>query len=194
MRSRLRSVPLGLSFALVLLTSGCAGALYKVKPPVTTALPVDAKSGAAGPLAVAAIPLLTDEESQELFEANLPMSGIVPVRVELTNTGEESVDLGRAKIQLRDFTGQQWKLRTGKQTAERVMDYYGVTVYNPASRKEYLAAMQQHGFDLKSPLAPGEHRAGLLFFQSPRKEPVDRPAGLVLSFEKVPQPLSVPLN
>jgi hypothetical protein len=194
MNDRRRSIGLGLAAAVLAATAGCAGSLFKVKPPVTTPMPADARNGTDGALAVNAVPLLTDEESQELFEVNLPLSGVLPVRVEMTNTGAEAINLSRAKIAVRDFTGQQWKLRTAKQTAARVLDYYDVYIYNPSSRKEFLAAMQLHGFDTKSPLAPGERRTGILFFESPRKEPVDHPAGLVLSADKLPGSIAINLN
>jgi hypothetical protein len=54
--------------------------------------------------------------------------------------------------------------------------------------------MQRQGFDQKNPLAPGEHRTGFLFFQTPRKEPVEQQHGLVLNAEKLPQPIEVALD
>ena len=77
---------------LFLPAAGC-GALYKVKPVVEAPLPETAREGEAGGLRLRAAPLLTDEESQELFEANLPLAGILPVKAEITNQGSAPVEL-----------------------------------------------------------------------------------------------------
>jgi len=37
-------------------------------------------------------------------------------------------------------------------------------------------------------------RQGFLFFQTPNKEPVASPRGLILQIERVPQPASITLN
>ena len=45
-------------------------------------LPANSRSADAGGVTIRVAPLLTDEESQELFEANLPLSGVLALRVE----------------------------------------------------------------------------------------------------------------
>ena len=66
--------------AIVLSASSCAGALYKVKPAVELPpLAENAKSASAGGVTLRVAPPLSDEESQDLFEANLPLSGILAV-------------------------------------------------------------------------------------------------------------------
>ncbi len=42
--------------------------------------------------------------------------------------------------------------------------------------------------------APAQSRRGLIFFQTPKKEPVEAPRGLVLTIERLPQPLELRLN
>ncbi len=46
-------------------------------------LPAASRTADAGGVTVRVAPLLTDEESQDFFEANLPVAGVLPVRVEL---------------------------------------------------------------------------------------------------------------
>src|SRR6266850_2820916 len=89
---------------LCVLASGCAGSLFKVKPATELPpLPDSAKHADLGGVTIRVAPLLTDEESQELFEANLPLSGVLPVRIELIyETGGVPVDLKRARFHLHD--------------------------------------------------------------------------------------------
>ena len=63
---------------LVLSLTSCSTSLYKVKPVVEPPLSADAKSASAGGVSVRVAPLMSDEESQDLFEANLPLAGVLP--------------------------------------------------------------------------------------------------------------------
>ena len=173
--------------------SGC-GALYKVKPAVEAPLPESAKNAEAGGLSLRAAPLLTDEESQELFEANLPLAGVLPVKVEITNQGSAPVELKRARFSLRDAEGRAWKMRSEKDVVSRILKDNDITLYNPRSRAKFEEAVRAYVLDTKKPLAASERRQGLLFFQTPKKEEVTAPRGLVLSIEKLQQPLQVQLN
>jgi hypothetical protein len=177
-----------------LLAAGCGGSLYKVKPPATGSLPADAKSGSAAGIELHAVRMVTDEESQDLFEVNLLLAGVQPIRVEMTNTSGSVVELAKARFTLRDGGGVTWKTLSSKQTVGRVTDYYDIYLYNPNSRKEFVEAMQRQGFDQKTPLAPGEHRTGFLFCQTPKKEPVEQQHGLILTAEKLPQPIEIALD
>ena len=62
-------------------------------------------------MTVRVAPLLTDEESQELFEANLPLSGVLPLRVELVFQSGVPVEVKRARFRLRDSS------KSGMETA-----------------------------------------------------------------------------
>lgn len=182
---------------LALLTVGCGGSLYRVKPVVSG--PITATSGSntveADGIRLTAVPLLSDEESQELFEANLPLAGLLPVRVELTNTGDAPLALKkRLRFRLTDEAGKSWKLRNAKQAVSRILKSNQVTLYNPNSRAAFEAAFRQHTFDLETPLAPGEARRGLIFFQTPKKQPVESPHGLTLRLEGSAQPLLLRFN
>jgi hypothetical protein len=178
---------------LLLASAGC-GSLYKVKPVVEAPLPETVRESEAGGLRLRAAPLLTDEESQEMFEANLPLAGILPVKAEITNQGSAPVELKKARFRLRDAEGREWKLRSVKDAVSRVLTADKITLYNPRSRAEFERAVQAYMLDTKRPLAPQERRQGLIFFQTPKKEQVTAPRGLVLSIEKLPQPLQVQLN
>src|SRR5258708_3720709 len=101
--------------AIVLLTTSCAGSLFKVKPVVELPpLPGDVKSASADGVTVRVAPLMSDEESQELFEANLPLGGILPLRLELVFESGMAVETKKVRFRLRDGDGREWKLLSPK--------------------------------------------------------------------------------
>ena len=181
--------------APILLVAGCGGgSLYKVKPVVEAPVTDAAGSARVGGINVRAVPLLTDEENQELFEANLPLAGLLPLRVEIINEGTGAVALERARFRLRDGEGREWKARSAKQAVSRILTANGVYFYNPRARKRFEEAVSAHALNTKTPLAPSERRQGLIFFQTPKKEPVESPRALTFTIEKLPQPVEVRLN
>lgn len=181
--------------ASLLLTMSCAGALFKVKPAIELPpLAADAKSASAGGITVRVAPLMSDEESQELFEANLPLSGILPVRLELAFESGVAVETKQVRFRLRDSQGREWKLIAPKSAVGRILKANDIYAYNPNSRKQFEQEFTAYGLDLKSPLSASERRhQGFLFFETPKKEPVESPRGLVLTIERLPQPLEIPL-
>jgi hypothetical protein len=158
----------------VLLATSCTGSLFKVKPATELPpLPANTRTADAGGVTVRVAPLLTDEESQELFEANLPLSGVLPVRVELAFQSGVPVELKRARFRLRDAQNKEWKLISAKSAASRILKADGVTLYNPNSRKQFEQEFGAYEIDLKSPLSSGDsRRQGFLFFQTPDKSAV----------------------
>lgn len=195
-RTHFRQLVLAALPALALLLSSCGGALFKVKPVVELPpLTGDVKSESVGGVTVKVAPLMSDEESQDLFEANLPLSGVLPLRIELEHESGVPLELKRARFRLRDGAGKDWKLLSTKQAISQILKANGVFAYNPHSRKQFEKEFSAYELDLKSPLSNSERRRqGFLFFQSPNKEPVASPRGLVLQIERVPQPASITLN
>ena len=184
-----------LLFAASLLLTGCGGSLYRVKPVVQPTGPLEGgRAAAAGGIGLRARALLRDEESQELFESNLPLAGLLPVRVELSNEGGAELALKRLRFRLRGTGGRNWKPVSTKQTAARILAANAVTLYNPNARKRFEEALGRHAFDLKTPLAPRERRRGLLFFQTPDKRAVEAGGELMLTLEGLEQPLALRLD
>ena len=144
-------------------------------------------------LSVRVAPLLTDEESQELFEANLQMAGILPVRVELNLLNGGPLELKRARFRVRDSQNREWKMLTGKQAVSRIMSANGIRLYNPEGKKQFESDFGAYVMDLKTPLDSSSVRQGFLFFQTPDKQPVKN-GPLTLMIEKLPQPVSIQLN
>ena len=180
----------------LLLTSACGGSLYKVKPVVELPpMTGELKSASGGGVKVIVAPLLTDEDTQDLFEANLPLAGVLPVRLELDYESGVPVEIEKARFRLRDGAGREWKLLKPKQAISRVLKANEVYAYNPHSRKQFEAEFVSYALDVKTPLSPNDRRrGGFLFFQTPGKEPVASPRGLTLVIERLPQPIEIVLN
>src|ERR1700682_772462 len=135
--SRFRQLAYGLVLGLFIFAlTACSGSLFKVKPAVELpALPSSARTADAGGVRTSVAPLLSDEESQNLFEANLPLSGVLPLRMEVdyqidhhseaaragTPAGSVALELKRARLHLRDGEGHEWKLLSTKQAIGRIL-------------------------------------------------------------------------
>jgi hypothetical protein len=182
--------------AIVLSVSSCAGSLFKVKPVVSLPpMTGDVPSASAGGVTVRAQPLLTDEETQDLFEANILIAGVLPVRTELVFESGVPVEIKRARFRLRDGDGREWKLLSPKAAAAQILKANGVFLYNPHSRKTFEKEMAVYGLDTKTPLSDGNRRTqGFLFFQTPDKTPVQTGSALVLAVEKLLQKAEIKLN
>lgn len=181
---------------ITLISTSCTGSLFKVKPVTELPpLPANTRTADAGGVTIRVAPLLTDEESQELFEANLPLSGVLPVRVELAFQSGVPVEIKRARFRLRDANNKEWKLLSAKSAASRILKANGVFLYNPHSRKQFEQEFGAYAVDLKTPLSSGDaRRQGFLFFQTPDKRPVRSDQKLTLTIERLPQPATIAIN
>jgi len=183
------------AFALLFSTS-CGGSLFHVKP--VAALPpmtATAPSTNLGSISFRAAPLLTDEESQELFESNVQLAGLLPVRVEIKHNGGDAVELKKVRFLLTDAAGTKWKAISAKQAIARILKANGIFAYNPSSRKTFEQEFRAYELNLKTPLTHSEgHRQGFVIFLAPGKAPVSSPRGLVLTIEGLAQPATLNLN
>ena len=183
--------------AATALSASCtAASLYKVKPVTELPpMPTNTRSADAGGVTIRVAPLLTDEESQELFEANLPLSGVLALRVEFAFQSGVPVEINRARFRLRDNENREWKLLSAKNAVSRIMKANGVYAYNPNSRKQFEHEFGAYAIDLKTPLSSGDsRRQGFLFFQTPDKRPARSGQQLTLTIERLPQPASITIN
>jgi len=185
-----------LVLATVLLNASCASSLFKVKPVVELPpLTGNIKAASAGGVTVRVAPLMSDEESQELFEANLPLGGVLPVRLEMVFESGVAVEMKKVRFRLRDGAGREWKYLQPKAAISRIMKANDVYLYNPNSRKQFEKEFTAYAIELKEPLSSSDRsRQGFLFFQAPKGEPVESPQGLVLTVERLPQPVEISLN
>jgi hypothetical protein len=181
---------------LLIGATSCSSSLFKVKPVTELPpLPAASRTADAGGVTIRVAPLLTDEESQDLFEANLPVSGVLPVRMELVFQSGLPVETKRAKFLLRDSENREWKLLKPKDAISRIMKANGVVLYNPHSRKQFEQEFGAYAIDLKAPLSDADpRRRGFLFFQTPDKRPVRNDLRLTLTVERLPQVATIQLN
>jgi len=177
-------------------SASCTGSLFKVKPVAELPpLPANTRNADAGGVTIRVAPLLTDEESQELFEANLPLSGVLALRVDLAFQSGVPVEIKRARFRLRDSENREWKLLSAKSAVSRIMKANGIFAYNPNSRKQFENEFGAYAVDLKTPLSSADsRRQGFLFFQTPDKRPVPSGKQLTLTVERLPQPASITIN
>lgn len=185
------------AFALTLLfTSSCGGSLFHVKPVAALPpMPATVASTNLGSISFRAAPMLTDEESQELFESNLHLAGLLPVRVEISHNSGEAIELTKIRFRLTDSAGTKWKPVSVKQAIARILKANGVSLYNPSSRKTFEQEFRAYELNLKNPLTHSEgRRQGFIIFLSPEKTPVSSPRGLVLSIEGLAQPATLNVN
>jgi len=176
--------------------SSCSGPLFKVKPAAEMRpLPATVASANLGSITFRAAPLLTDEESQELFESNLHLAGLLPVRVEITHNSGDAIELKKVRFRLTDATGANWKEVPARQAIARILKANDVFAYNPSSRKIFEQEFRAYELNLKTPLTHSEgRRQGLIIFLAPGKVPVSSPHGLLLTIEGLAQPASLKLN
>jgi len=170
--------------------------LFNVKPfEELPPMPSSAATVNVGSLSFRAAPLWTDEESQELFEANLQLAGLLPVRIEITHNGGEPIDPRKIRLRLHGTNGEEWQTLSIKKAIGRILTANEVYAYNPNARKTFEKEFGSYELNLKTPLTKTEgRRGGFVFFQSPRKAAVASPRGLVLDVQGLSQPISIPLN
>ena len=176
--------------------SSCGGSLFKVKPAANLRpMPATVASANLGSISFRAAPLLTDEESQELFESNLQLAGLLPVRIEISHNGGDPIELKRVHFLLTDAAGTKWKVISARQAIARILKANDVFAYNPASRKTFEQEFRAYELNLKSPLTHNEgRRQGFVIFLAPGKAPVSVPRGLVLTIEGLSQTATLNLN
>src|SRR5262245_5510862 len=179
-----------------LFTAACSNSLFKVKPVSALApMPASVASVNVGTVTFRAAPLLTDEQTQELFESNLQLAGLLPVRLELTHNSGEPLEFKKVRMRLHDEAGTEFKMISSKQAISRILKANGIRLYNPNARKNFEKDFRAYELDLKTPFSHAEgRRQGMVVFQSPKKEPVASPHGLVLSIEGLAQPITLKLN
>ena len=181
---------------LTVLASACSTSLFKVKPVTELpSLPENSKTADAGGVTVRIAPLMSDEETQDLFEVNLPMTGVLAVRTELTHQSGVPVEVKKARFRLQDSEGRTWKFLSPKQAVSRIMSANGISLYNPNSKKQFEKEFGAYGLDLKTPLSTTDRtRQGFLFFQTPDKRPVPTTQKLTLTIDRLPQSATIVIN
>jgi hypothetical protein len=113
---------------------------------------------------------ISDEDFlYDTFDSNLISAGVLPVRVRLSNSGDQPVNLQKARFEIRGPGGNGFKAVEARAAYKRLISYYEISTYNKAGYKESLDTFSEYGVDLKTPLAAHQSREGLLFFLFPKE-------------------------
>ena len=139
---------------------------------------------------------VTDEDLlYDTFDANLIAAGVLPVRIALTNSGSDAMDLKNSRFEIRTHSGR-FKSVEARKAFKRLISYYGISAYSKSGYQESLEAFVSHAFDLRTPLGGTESRQGLMFFLVPVD--VARQAGVTLDIRRLKsnsdQAVSLKLN
>lgn len=183
------SPSLFLSIFLFFFLSACSVPLYKIAPlPQNSTIP-DGKSAAINELEITASALLDDDKSFELFEANLPLAGIVAVNVHLKNNAATSA---RLKFSLHDMDGKKFSWLSADKELKRVMDFEGVRAYPKDGKQATLDQLKAIALPEKFELAAQAEKRGVLFFHV--KQDATKLRGLRLKVERGTEPLTISLQ
>src|SRR5205807_2624484 len=93
------------------------------------------------------------DEAVQLFDGNLYLTGIIPVRVALTNLAEQPATITNAQFQLIDQKGTKFKQIKAQDALSRMIKYYGIRYYNVALYDDMKARFLTHSITLPSQLA-----------------------------------------
>ena len=170
--------------ALLLLAAaacGC-GRPFNVNTQPTLPPASYAAKATVGSFAVEAQAITDEDFLYDNFDANLISAGVLPVRVMLTNSAGEAVDLKSAHFEIEAHAGR-FREVSARKAFKRLISYYGITAYSKSGYNESLDAFAAYALDVATPLAGGQSRQGLLFFLVPGE--AAREAGLTMTIDKL---------
>jgi hypothetical protein len=187
------SFPILLILFIGTLLAACAGAPFKVAPRVEVPVETIRAQASSDRLELRAM-LLGEDEIVKLFDGNLLLAGIIPVRVALTNRSQEVLGTGVLEFKLTDGTGRGFPTVKAKDVMKQLYKYYGVRLYSYAPEQEMRARFLTHGLMLEDRLQPAESRQGLIFFKKEKESPIPEGLRLQLTGSKSVTPLVVTLE
>jgi hypothetical protein len=178
--SRLRLIA-GSAALLATAAFGC-GKPFNIKTQPTLPPANSAARANVGDITVEANAITDEDFLYDTFDANLIAAGVLPVRVGLTNSGAETVEVDDARFEI-ETQSRRFKSANPRRAFKRLISYYGISVYSKTGYKESLEAFTSYALDVETPLAGTQSRRGLVFFLVPAE--AARGAGLTLVIEKL---------
>jgi len=167
----------------------CVSPLYKVSP-LPSSPPGDlARSTPVAGLEVGAA-ALSEDRAMTQFGANLPIAGVIAIEVRIANHGEQPLKLDSGRFALKDASGKGLKRLTPRIALERVMTYFGVSLYGKEAYRRTLESYETIALKPEA-IQPKEERSGILFFGARESTGL---TGLVLTFKGGPAPISLKLD
>lgn len=155
--------------ALLLFASGgCASRPFNVKVVPHVESESLGAAAASGQLSVRAAARWDDEWSLENLDANAVLAGVLPVHVELENAGGAPFDVRSLRFRASDPAGSSIDVVDAKKARGAIVKYYGVKIRSKAGNERFKQDFDANAIDVKTPLAAGERRQGLVFLAVPR--------------------------
>jgi len=173
---RPRALVAGLLLSLLILAS--CGKPFHVKaradlPPATYSARVQAEG-----VEIQASAITDEDFLYSTFDANLILAGILPVRLTITNTGEQPVNLKKTEWEIKDGNGLRRRAMKPHRAFRRLISYYQIRSYNKRGYNQSRDDFVSYALDRNAVLAPGGSRDGFIFFDVPPA--VAREHGLML--------------
>jgi len=153
--------------------------------------PDRAETKTPGGIAVEAS-LLSELQSQDQFDANLPFAGIIAIEARFINQTSQPIIPGKLGLELKSSSGTRYNSLKPSAALKRIMKVYGNTYYFKESYRRTLDSFEALGIPLDRAIVPGAGAHGFLFFKAPSWS--GDLTGLVLTMKHGGAPAALKLN
>lgn len=153
---------------LALLVGACSREPFRIQPKADSTPETLNAAGSTAAFSIRARALRDENESNDRFDANHLLAGVMLVEIRLENTSGAPLILDGLKFQLRDAKGTEWPAMTPDQSIKRLIKYYGVRAYAVDGYNTFREKYRGYGFPSKGSMAPGASAQGYLFFRMPK--------------------------
>jgi hypothetical protein len=164
-----RQAAAGLLAGLMALSAACGGKPFNVKTEVDLPSTPDAARAEVNHMQLQAAAIRDEDYLVTIFDANLPLAGVLPVTVTLTNQSHEAIDLRKAQFEIRGPDGRTLKAADAGRVFKRLIAYYEISTYSKSGYKKSREDFAAYGLDLSKPLDAGQSRQGMVFFIAPER-------------------------
>lgn len=163
-----------LTLAVTAQSMGCGGKPFnvrekpfKVREGASVPPPAFSARAEVGAVVIQAEAVTDENLLYDTFDANLILAGLLPIGVMITNSGQEPLDLKKARFEIRAQSGGRFKAADAKRAFKRLISYYEISTYSKSGYKKSQEDFLSYSLDAARPLAPGESREGMIFFSVP---------------------------
>jgi hypothetical protein len=176
---------------LLLASAGCATPLFSVAPVPASMPPDRAEIKTPGGIAVEAS-VVSALQSQDQFDANLPLAGIIAIEARFINQTSQPIIPGKLGLDLKSSSGTSYSSLKASAALKRLMKFYGNSFYFMESYRRTRESFDAVGLPLDRTIVPGADAHGFLFFKAPSRS--GDLTGLVLTIKHGGAPAALKLN
>jgi hypothetical protein len=135
--------------------------------------------------------VLSEIQSQDQFDANLPLAGIIAIQARIVNQTNAPITPDKLRLELASSGGTRYKLLKPSAALKQLMKFYGDTYYFIESYRRTRVAFDAAALPLDNAIAPGGEAHGFVFFKAPNRSDL---SGLVLTMKHGGTPVALKLN